>query len=112
MSKYQKSKKQVLFVSQMFSYSEKMRENEAIGEDFYILEGNFRSPIWGIFSQLPVELDLRNVRPSVRPSVQKLVRYELFWVYKILWDVSLDVFFHFFQKNIFWPVLGRKPPPK
>ena len=49
MSKYQKSKKQVLFVSQMSSYSEKMRENEATGEDFYILEGNFRSPIWGIF---------------------------------------------------------------
>ena len=31
------------------SYSEKIRENEATGEDFYILEGNFRSPIWGIF---------------------------------------------------------------
>ena len=45
MSKYQKSKKQVLLVSQMSTYSEKMRENEAIGEDFYILEGNFRSPI-------------------------------------------------------------------
>ena len=49
MSKYQKSKKQVLFVFQMSSYSEKMSENEATGEDFYILEGNFRSPIWGIF---------------------------------------------------------------
>ena len=49
MSKYQKSKKQVLFVSQMSSYSEKIRENEATGEDFYILEGNFESLIWGIF---------------------------------------------------------------
>ena len=50
---HQKSKKQLLFVSQMPSYSEKMRENEATGEDFYILEGNFMSPIWGIFLQTP-----------------------------------------------------------
>ena len=49
MSKYQKSKSQVLFVFRMSSYSEKMRENEATGEDFYILEGNFKSPIWSIF---------------------------------------------------------------
>ena len=49
MSKSQKSKKQVLFVSQMSSYSEKMRENEATGEDFYILEGNSRGLILGIF---------------------------------------------------------------
>ena len=33
----------------MSSYSEKIIENKATGEDFYILEGNFRSPIWGIF---------------------------------------------------------------
>ena len=33
----------------MSSYSEKIIENKATGEDFYILEGNFRSPILGIF---------------------------------------------------------------
>ena len=26
-----------------------MRENEATGEDFYILEGNFKGLIWDIF---------------------------------------------------------------
>ena len=45
MSKYQKSKTQVLFVFQMSSKVKKMRQNEATGEDFYILEGNFMSPI-------------------------------------------------------------------
>ena len=47
--KTSKTKKRVLFVSQMSSYSEKMRENEAVGEELYILEGHFRSLIWGNF---------------------------------------------------------------
>ena len=42
-SKYKKYKSQFLFVSQMSSKVEKMRQNEATGEDFYILEENFRS---------------------------------------------------------------------